>query len=521
MKIICIYHSRDLDGWMSAAIVKKWYGKATNDFNEEHKVVAEGGDQLDFLGWDYGDSIPDLKDYDKVIMCDISFPKDIMSYLLIKYEENFIWIDHHKSALIENDVNWRRRALSHVRPSHPSGLRDMNFAACELTWQYFFPNETMPELVRLLGMYDSFRHKQQWTAIKNYGGLYEISNQGNVRSLDRNVIENNTNKKRSIKGIDLSIANSKRGYRVVVLCKGGKEKMRNVHQLVAEAFLLNLDSKPCINHKDFNRLNNYVDNIEWCTYAENNKHSIEIGNKGRNVNQLDEYDEVIAIFNSIKEAEIKTDIAAQNIGKVCKGEREKAGGYKWEYSIDYHKHPQFVPVDEEQKVLEFQYGARQWMSNYEDCYKYLEQGITPSPKTGTVYNALIDDIWNDGITIYQYLCTEAKQIYKKAFPINFDEELLKEKLEPLNLEATTKRKFLCVNRERFNPINFNIDYHKEGYDGFACFWYDKGKWQFSLYNDNGEVDCSIIAKQYGGGGHFSASGMVVDTRTMLKIIEHG
>ena len=509
MKTICIYHSRDLDGWMSAAIVKRWFIKTSEPNslihdckNEYFNEDEDTPDELHFLGWDYGDSMPDLKDYDKVIMCDISFPKDIMSYLLIKYEENFIWIDHHKSALIENDVNWRRRALSHVRPSHPSGLRDMNFAACELTWQYFFPNETMPELVRLLGMYDSFRHKQQWTAIKNYGGLYEISNQGNVRSLDRNVIENNTNKKRSIKGIDLSIANSKRGYRVVVLCKGGKEKMRNVHQLVAEAFLLNLDSKPCINHKDFNRLNNYVDNIEWCTYAENNKHSIEIGNKGRNVNQLDEYDEVIAIFNSIKEAEIKTDIAAQNIGKVCKGEREKAGGYKWEYSIDYHKHPQFVPVDEEQKVLEFQYGARQIISNYEEAYRALNFYMLQDPNDRN----LVDSVLEKGIAIYQYLKTEAKQTYKKAFDVPFS--IITTYSETSRSEL--RYKFLCVNQERFNPINFGIDYHKDGYDGFACFWYKDGKWMFSLYNDDGSVDCSAIAKQYGGGGHFGAAGFVTE-----------
>ena len=51
---------------------------------------------------------------------------------------------------------------------------------------------------------------------------------------------------------------------------------------------------------------------------------------------------------------------------------------------------------------------------------------------------------------------------------------------------------------------------EEALNGFACFWYKDGKWVFSLYNDNREVDCSLIAKQYGGGGHFSASGFVVD-----------
>jgi len=75
-----------------------------------------------------------------------------------------------------------------------------------------------------------------------------------------------------------------------------------------------------------------------------------------------------------------------------------------------------------------------------------------------------------------------------------------------------KYKFISINKERFNPINFGIDYHKDGYDGCACFHYDgvRKVWAFSLYNDNGLVDCSQIAKQFGGGGHKGAAGFVVD-----------
>lgn len=77
-------------------------------------------------------------------------------------------------------------------------------------------------------------------------------------------------------------------------------------------------------------------------------------------------------------------------------------------------------------------------------------------------------------------------------------------------------KFICINKERFNPINFGIDYHKDGYDGAACFHYADGMWNFSLYNDNGEVDCSQIAKQYGGGGHKGAAGFrISDIREIL------
>lgn len=521
MKTICIYHRVDLDGWMSAAVVKKWFIEQNKEgYQITDKNIVQNEDEqlednkLDMLGWHYGDLIPDLSKYDKVVMCDISFPAEYMLDNLYQPDKGrkgakptkFIWIDHHKSAIDDwKNIRWTG-VLYH-------GLLNTKFAACELTWMYFFPGEEMPEIVRLLGRYDCFGHKQLWKPVVGYEDIYEVSNQGNVRSLNRKIIENNTNKERDIKGKDLSIANSKRGYRVVVLCKEGTEKMRNVHQLVAEAFIANPENKPCINHKDFNRLNNYVNNLEWVTYAENNKHCIEIGNKGRNVNQLDEYNEVIASFNSIKEAEIKTDIAAQNIGKVCKGEREYAGNFKWGYCIDYHKYPQFVPADEEQKVLEFQYGARFEITNYEEAYGALLRGIKDRDakylceESNNWYNIL-----EAGSLIYAYLKTEAKQIYKKAFPIILSETTTN---KDGAITSGRVRKFLCVNRERFNPINFGIDYHKEGYDGFACFWYDKGKWQFSLYNDNGEVDCSVIAKQFGGGGHAGASGFVIEDLTEI------
>ena len=78
-------------------------------------------------------------------------------------------------------------------------------------------------------------------------------------------------------------------------------------------------------------------------------------------------------------------------------------------------------------------------------------------------------------------------------------------------------KFICINKERFNPINFGIKYHDDGYDGAACFHYANGEWNFSLYNDNGKVDCSAICKQFGGGGHKGASGFRV--KDISKIIK--
>ncbi len=155
MKTICIYHSRDLDGWMSAAIVKKW--------NQRHNLGIGKSDRfkddnLDFLGWDYGDGIPDLTNYDEIIMCDVSFVingNDATPMLDIqKSGKAFMWLDHHKSAIEEVYSLFDKEGVA-----DPAGIRDEKFAACELTWQYFFPNDKMPEIVRLLGRYDCFGHK--------------------------------------------------------------------------------------------------------------------------------------------------------------------------------------------------------------------------------------------------------------------------------------------------------------------------------------------------------------------------
>ena len=276
--MICIYHSRDLDGWMSAAIVKLKFGP-----------------DVELLGWDYGDPLPDLS-FKEVIMVDLSFPKDIME----ANSNRLTWIDHHISAIknISEEI---------------MGKRDPEFAACELTWQYFFPNKPMPEIVRLLGRYDCFGHKG---------------------------------------------------------------------------------------------------------------------------------------------------------------------------------------TEEELKVLEFQYGARANFFDPETCYQALTHWDTNQEHV----------IQIAGYNIYNYLCAEATQIYARRFTIKIEDYY-----------------FAAINQERFNPINFGIAYHNDRAtdiyfnDGFATFWYGKGKWSFSLYNDNGQVDCSKICETLGGGGHRGAAGFTVyDIEKFLK-----
>lgn len=328
MKTIVIYHSSDLDGQMSAAIVKKWFNetnkgdliKSIAKNNEYYKFTDNGQTLIEFVGYNYGDEIPNLSKYDKVIMCDISFSNEQMEEIAMNCGEgNFIWIDHHISAI--NSINAHiiiNAADNWIH--HIAGIRDIKFAACELTWKYFFPNEEMPELVRLLGRYDCFGHKG---------------------------------------------------------------------------------------------------------------------------------------------------------------------------------------TDEEQTVLEFQYAMRAYCKNMDDCYNYLTGEGFLKINLIEKYEFRIGLFLELGKGIYKYLHGEAKQSYKNGFPIYFEESV------PYP-NYTTLRKFVGINKEKFNPDNFGIDYRKDGYDGVASFYYADGKWNFTLYSNNKEVDCSVIAKTFGGGGHRGAAGFRVD-----------
>ena len=149
-------------------------------------------------------------------------------------------------------------------------------------------------------------------------------------------------------------------------------------------------------------------------------------------------------------------------------------------------------TDTEQDVLFFQYYARSIASDVEQASVFLEEDFD------------VDYGINSGKFIYSYLCMEARQKYAIRHNVEFTYDAGGQN------EARTVV-FAMVNTERFNPVNFGIDYHDDGYDGAGCFWYVKGKgWVFSLYNDNGAVDCSIICKKLGGGGHKGAAGFVAD-----------
>ena len=177
---------------------------------------------------------------------------------------------------------------------------------------------------------------EEWKDIKGYIGIYQISNLGNVKSIDRVVLRNNKYPI-ELKG-KILYQGERNNYKVVQLSKDNKRKGLQVHRLVAEAFIPNLDNKSCVNHKDGNKHNNCVDNLEWATYQENHIHALNTGLKSRinssnkRVKQYDLEMNFIKEYVSLCEAERQTNAKRPNIVKCCEGVYKSSGGYVWRYS---------------------------------------------------------------------------------------------------------------------------------------------------------------------------------------------
>ena len=130
----------------------------------------------------------------------------------------------------------------------------------------------------------------RWVDIKGYEGLYRVNDQGEIYSVRAKKVL-----KQFYRG---NRPDNK--YLVVDLNKNGDRQTVSVHRIVADAFILNADILPCVNHKDGNKDNNRAENLEWCTYLENNNHAIKNGLKKyksgtKNKNSKLTYDDVVAI----------------------------------------------------------------------------------------------------------------------------------------------------------------------------------------------------------------------------------
>lgn len=102
--------------------------------------------------------------------------------------------------------------------------------------------------------------REIWKDIEGFEGLYQVSNMGRVRSLDRVDLQG-----RRLKGKVLADKHNNRGYHTIDLCRDGNIEYKLIHRLVATVFLDKPDNLPQVNHKDENKENNAVSNLEWCS----------------------------------------------------------------------------------------------------------------------------------------------------------------------------------------------------------------------------------------------------------------
>jgi hypothetical protein len=183
-----------------------------------------------------------------------------------------------------------------------------------------------------------------WKDVKGYEGLYQVSNLGNIKSIDR-VVPRGVHNIR-IKGTLRKSKINNRGYLSLTLCKNGKYKHFVLHRLVLESFKDNLLNKEFVNHKDGDKLNNNINNLEWCTCSENNKHAYDLGLKvgsakdkfgkhnksSKVVLQIDKNTkEIIKTFDSVHDVQRKLGFAVTNIAASCRGITLTSHGYIWEY----------------------------------------------------------------------------------------------------------------------------------------------------------------------------------------------
>lgn len=176
-----------------------------------------------------------------------------------------------------------------------------------------------------------------WKPIKGFEYKYEVSNFGRVKTISHTV---NFKDGRSyhVKNKMLNPIMTNRGYKVVAFSDGKKKRQYFVHRLVAEAFIPNPNNYPIINHKDENRSNNIVSNLEWCTY----KYNTNYGNCKKKISEseiipVNAYlmnGDYVGQFNSLTDAANKLNVFVQNISKCCKKKIKYTRGYVFRFTSD-------------------------------------------------------------------------------------------------------------------------------------------------------------------------------------------
>lgn len=171
--------------------------------------------------------------------------------------------------------------------------------------------------------------EEVWRPVVGYEGLYEVSNLGRIRSLDRYV------GKRLFKSQTLKPKTDRYGYLVVDLRSHSKHKSKTIHRLVAEAFLPNPGNLPQVNHKNEDKTDNRVENLEWCSCEYNINYGTSLkrraGSQSKTVYQYTLDGILVNVYPSTNECERQTKYKHSYISKCCNGEWKQYKGFRWSY----------------------------------------------------------------------------------------------------------------------------------------------------------------------------------------------
>lgn len=188
--------------------------------------------------------------------------------------------------------------------------------------------------------------RESWKDVKGYEGLYQVSSFGRVKRMTKKVYNPGTySGECTYREKLLSPHIDSVGYYQILLRNKNKIKRVRVHRIVAEAFIDNPNELPVINHKDGNKLNNNIDNLEWCSHSHNTKEAFRIGlahhkslwgsehPKAKVVYQFDKNNNFIKRWDCIADAQRELRVHGANIYKCCVGKYKTAGGFIWKYNI--------------------------------------------------------------------------------------------------------------------------------------------------------------------------------------------
>lgn len=193
-----------------------------------------------------------------------------------------------------------------------------------------------------------------WKDVKGYEGLYQVSNAGRVKSIDRLVSQQG--RARLYRGTIMAQYKNKNGYCAIRLSRNNNKKGFLVHRLVAEAFIQNHMNLPFVNHKDEKQSNNNVENLEWCTPTYNVNYGTSTLRRsikmGESVDQYSLDGELIGNYYSLKQAEKITGVPHSIINSCCKGKQSSAGGFVWKYAANNSASEQsFVPHKNAKRIV--------------------------------------------------------------------------------------------------------------------------------------------------------------------------